>query len=121
MLQFNFDKFPYVLDFPVILQKNNVIYRGYHKDRKELTSLPTHFSCFDVADVYAKQPDRNLGCYVLQKPLHLLDLRFIIMMLKELINSPTTTINTEILKDLSISYGLCSLKKQLELLDEKNG
>jgi hypothetical protein len=117
--KFSFDKFPLIINDVIVLPKKTLLFRGYHVDSDPIGDTARHYSTMDVAKIYAEQDtSHKFGVFVTSKPIKLLDLRFIIMLLREFMNHPLNTLDPIILKPLTVSYGLCSLARQIELLDE---
>jgi hypothetical protein len=112
----DYDDFPLVINKTIDIPAGCLLYRGYHNDSTPISDLPAHFGSQQLAEIYAQQPNHQLGMFVTNKTLKLLDLRFIIMLLRELLNYPDREVDINLFKPFVISYGLCSLKCQLELL-----
>ena len=93
----------------------SIWYRAYSStNRLTMTSDPLFFGDMEVAWLNAQQPDRKLGEFKCLQPLRLLDMRYVMAILPFLLkNTDASSIEM-----LSISLGLCSFTKQIELLDK---
>jgi len=117
----NIDSFDIVygiIKFP----KNVVLYRGYDKQYKIFEDRPIFLtSNKSYAESYAKQPNHELGIFVIKQELRLFDLRFIKNIMQDLFEQEKT--NSEVVRDvcytLALSYGLCSFKRQIQLLKQR--
>jgi hypothetical protein len=113
----DFNDFPIIINKAIVLPANTMLFRGYHADSNPVSNEPTHFGTIDLALSYSEQPSHKLGFFVPSKGLRLLDLRFIIILLREMFNRPVGNVNIVALRSLLISYGLCSLAAQLRELE----
>lgn len=111
-----FSSFPYVLNKTIIIPEDIFIFRGYHKDTNPVSEVPTYYSSLEVAGFYSEKPDHKLGFYKTTKQLRLLDIRYIIMLFKEMFNYPTKNYDLDFLEQMTLSLGLCSLDCQMKLL-----
>jgi hypothetical protein len=117
----DYDDFPIVINKTINIPAGCLLFRGYHVDSNPVSDLPAHFGSHELAQVYGSQDNHTTGMFVSNKELKLLDLRFIIMLLRELLNYPDRKVALDVFKPFIVSYGLCSLKCQLEILNEMIG
>lgn len=107
---------------PIVIPKNTILFRGYNENYPPVSDRPSYYSHdISVAEAYGNRR----SVFVTTKEIKLYDLRFIRCMLNDMIDrrkgggvEVTNAIYT-----LSLSYGLCSLNKQIELVKHryKNG
>ncbi len=113
----NFDEFPMIYGV-IIIPKNSVFYRGYDTRYLDVSDRPAYFtSNYQYADSYSKLPHHTNGTFITTKEIKLYDLRYIrnilINLFQQRKSNSTEVINT--CYTLALSYGLCTLEKQLEL------
>lgn len=104
---------------PIIIPPNTLLWRGYDNRYDVIPDRYTYYSGMEIAKEYAKKENRQLGCFVTAQPLHLIDMRFMTALLERIIQ---TNEDNEYLNDFAaiiISFGLCSLGHQIELLKER--
>ena len=111
----------YVLDFksfprtfnPITIPQGCVMFRGFFSIYPELSDRPAFYS--SSKHVSLSYGD-TLGIYKTNRPLQLLDLRFIKSILSELLSmAPANDMRCT----LSLAFGVCSLRVQLELLKQR--
>jgi hypothetical protein len=110
-------------DFPIIygvikIPKNTVLYRGYDTRYPVISDRPAYFtSNASYASSYSNSPNHTNGTFITTKDITMYDLRYIRNILTNLFqqrkSNSTDVINT--CYTLALSYGLCTLEKQLEL------
>ena len=100
---------------PITIPENTILWRSYDKSYPAIGDRFSYYSSQVVATGY-KTNTRELGCFLTTKPLKVLDIRFMKPLLSRLIqtNLPDKTLNYFIA--LIISFGLCSLRHQIELV-----
>ena len=113
----DFDDFDTVFH-NIKIPQNTILLRGYDKAYAAISERPAYFtSNVDVASAYGNK----LGVYVSRKPLKVYDLRFVGAILLDLLSRRKSTSKevVECIYTLTLSYGLCSFTRQLELFDER--
>lgn len=122
-VQYSYDSFSPVVGVPVVLPDNALLFRGYDVSYPAVTDVPAFFGPKDVANAYANLPNRKLGVYVARRPLRLYDVRYLMMLLQGVLvgrqNNPARAESAaimEVMISLTISFGLSSLSKQVELV-----
>ncbi len=106
-----------VLTFP----KDSLLWRCYNDKYDIITDRPTFFSSRDVALQYKKGSDRKCAIFKTTKTLRLIDIRYMKILLNELIKN-FTYIDTEtgpIIKTIALGLGLTSFQKQIKLYKER--
>lgn len=114
----DFDTVYGIIKYP----KNAVLYRGYDKRYKVLSDRPIYLTPNKSnAEEYAKQDNCELGIFVIKEELRLFDLRFMKHILQDLIQQDKINTNTvkQVCYTLAPSFGLCSLKRQIELIKQR--
>lgn len=115
----NFDNFLPTYG-PITIPHNTLLYRGYDNNYNPISDRPTYFtSDVKVAHSYKRNNTYKLGAFMTTKRLKLYDLRYIKKILLDLFDELATSKSSDIKNfcdTLSISYGLCSYKTQLELI-----
>jgi hypothetical protein len=103
----------------IYIPPNCLFFRGYDTRFPTISSHPSHFGNYDTAIEYAHQEHRQLGSFTTSKELKVVDLRYLMIVLRDLFRSRSITTNEilDIILSCSLAYGLCSFKKQLHLLN----
>jgi hypothetical protein len=99
---------------------NTLFFRGYNKDFPIISSYPSHFGNYHTAKGYKELHENNeLGLFSTTKEIKVIDLRYLKVLLQDLFISRTDNDDevVNIILTCTIAYGLCSFKKQLELLN----
>ena len=98
------------------LPQESIWYRAYAPNRPLLTNNPLFFGDIEVAFINTQQGNRHLGEFKCTRPLRVLDIRYVMSILPFVFckDSP----DTEMMKKITISLGLCSMEKQMQLLRE---
>ena len=91
-----------------------VWYRAYDPALPPLINGPLYFGDKATSWLYA-QNGRLLGEFQPRHDLRVLDLRYVMSMLPYMIHND---FNTEIAKKITVALGLCTMSKQIELLEE---
>jgi hypothetical protein len=99
---------------------DTILYRGYDKAYPVLSNRPAFYSAkIETAESYEETDNHALGIFKTKTSLKIYDLRFIKMILKDLFtqrkNNSKDVIET--CYTLALSYGICSFKRQMELLN----
>lgn len=120
----NFDEFDTVYG-PIVIPAGSRFVRGSSKDHPALGSYPMYFTHkIGVARGYADQYRENgvVLTYETTKELRLYDLRFMLMVYKDLVSRRTAPLDDDQLArfkratyHFSVSYGTCTLEQQLRL------
>jgi hypothetical protein len=119
MSTYKFDKFPYV-DRDIIIPAGTIFYRGIDKLEKVdkiIRDLPLYISSHNVAtnygEVYNIEIPHELKLIDIRKLKNLL--RIIITSRKDIKKPDENT--RKVIMFLTIAFGLCSYKRQIELLE----
>lgn len=98
------------------LPQESTWYRAYLPDITLLTDNPLFFGDIEVAFINTQQGNRHLGEFKCTRSLRVLDIRYVMSILPFMFckDSP----DTEMMKKITISLGLCSMEKQRQLLRE---
>lgn len=119
----------------IYIPENTVFWRGYHKNYDAVSDRSAYYGSIYVARGYSKPDTHILGTFTNTKTLKLIDVRFMRVLLRSLfqdvisvnniennkyiktLDPKKNKLNQEFLASLSVtlSFGLCSLKKQIEL------
>lgn len=115
----DFQYFPSIIGNNIIIDENTLFFKSYEK--KKYNSLqknrPSFFGSIDNATKYLTK-DRNLGIFNTKKKIKLLDIRYIVQIINDLILLRKNNDFDSIIKGymtLTLSYGLVSLYKQMNL------
>jgi len=117
----NMNNFPIVYGTINILS-NTLLYRGYNRKYNPITSRPAYFtSDIDIAKAYAGSCDCEVGMFTSTRELRLYDLRFIRSILRDLFPQRKSNHKDviECCNTLALAYGVCSYKRQMELLKKR--
>lgn len=120
MYSITFESFPHVFGDVITIPANTIIYRSYDINYSPISNYPSYFGSKETASGYLNK-NRKLGEFTLTKSLRFYDLRYLKILLKRLINS-RKDMNRDILnlmKTVTLAYGICSYDKQIELLQER--
>lgn len=100
----------------ITLPKESIWYRAYSPNRPLLTGTPLFFGDIEVAFINTQQDNRHLGEFKCMRSLRVLDIRYVMSILPFVFckDSP----DMEMMKKITISLGLCSMEKQMQLLRE---
>jgi hypothetical protein len=109
--------FPSIIGQPIIINENTLFFKSYSINYNPLTkNRPSFFGDIDNAIKYLKS-DRKLGIFNTKRKIRLLDIRYISDIINDLIllrdNNDIETIKGYM--TISLSFGLVSLYKQLNL------
>ena len=98
------------------LPQESIWYRAYLPNITLLTDTPLFFGDIEVAFINTQHGNRHLGEFKCTRPLRVLDIRYVMSILPFMFckDSP----DTEMMKKITISLGLCSMEKQMRLLRE---
>lgn len=100
----------------VTIPSDIVVYRGYSTKYPAVSDRPAYFGAYGIAREYARAADYRLDAFITQRPITVLDVRFMRHILRDLFEE-----NPKDLTSLPVilSFGLCSLEKQMVLLDRR--
>jgi len=99
----------------VVIPQDSIWYRAYDPNLPILDKEPLFFGDMEVAHMYARSNQgRKLGEFRATRQLYLLDLRYVTVIMSYLYRFMTAT--PEIIHDISVALGTCSLARQIELL-----
>lgn len=121
MLQLEYDSFDFVAGF-LHIPANVLWYRAASPSVAELSNDPIYVGPKYVADFYARDPVRVYKTYRNPRPLRLLDVRFVQQIIPYILtHRPQGRVNAETMrwyKAMTIAFGSCTLRRQIELLHE---
>lgn len=106
------------------MPSNLLLFRGFNTNYEAVTNRPAYFSTtVKTASGYVKTDTDILGAFRTTRALRFYDLRFIRTILGDLFPQRKSNSKDVIncCKTLALAYGVCSLKRQLELLQERYG
>jgi hypothetical protein len=123
MHELDWDKYFYPLyGSTITIPEDTIVWRGYDVSYKPLAERPLFFGSRATATGYAEQENRTLGSFQTIRPLKVIDVRYLKILLKQLIDENKkkhlTKTDIDMIKSITVSYGLCSLKHQLELIKD---
>ena len=98
----------------IFVPMESIWYRAYRKGDATQKTDPIFFGDMEVAWLNAQQPGRTLGEFCCLAPLRLLDMRYVMAILPFMFKNT----DTSSLEMLSRSLGLCSFRRQIELLEK---
>lgn len=101
---------------PITIDKNTIIWRSYDTSFPVIGDRFAYYSSKSIAEGYKKNSTRELGCFVTTRPLKLLDYRFMRVLLTRLISSNTHDKAIQYLASIMMSFGLCSLGHQIDMV-----
>ena len=114
----DFKYFPSIIGQPIEINKNTLFFKSYStKYGSRINNRPSYFGEIDNATKYLKS-GRKLGIFTTKIKIKLLDIRYISQIINDLILLRKNNDFETIIKGymtLSLSYGLVSLYKQLNL------
>ncbi len=116
----DFKEFPPILGQPIIIDKDTIFYRAYDIQYGAL-ERPSFFGEYSVASRYVKE-GRQLSAFVTKRKIKVLDIRYVSHLINQLIIlREDNDFNKMIIgyKTLALSFGLVSLRAQLELYKER--
>jgi hypothetical protein len=97
------------------LPERTILWRGYDTLYPALGNRPVYFGEKDVAQSYASTSHTHtLGLFATTKPLKLLDIRFMKILLTDLLYERSGNA----VKRTTIAFGLCSFYHQLRLIND---
>lgn len=100
---------------PIEIPENTIFWRSYDKSYPAIGGRFAYYSSQLVAKGY-KNDTRELGHFVSNRPLRLLDYRFMRVLLTRLIHINKTDKSLQHLASIMLSFGLCSLEHQIKLI-----
>jgi hypothetical protein len=106
----------------ITIPEGTIIWRGYDISYP-LGDRPTFYRSKMTAAGYANLDNRRLGSFKTTYPLRVVDIRYLKILLKDLFkaNKKASKDDIQMIKAATISYGLCSLRHQLRLVDDIYG
>lgn len=114
LTELKFEAFTPLYGRSITIPINTLVWRGYNA-KYPLSNRPAYFGSKSTAKAYGN----TLGSFINIKPLRLLDIRFLKVILAQLINSNLelkTQQERNIVKAITVSFGLCSLGHQIKLM-----
>ncbi len=114
-----FNNFPSIIGQPIIINENTILFKSYCIDYgNPISNIPSFFGEIDNASKYFESKKRKLGIFTTIKKLRLLDIRYASQIINDLILLRKNNDFDTIIKGymtISLSYGLVSLYKQIQL------
>jgi hypothetical protein len=105
----------------ITIPEGTIIWRGYNISNP-ISDRPTFYGSKMTATGYANLDNRRLGSFKTTCPLRVVDIRYLKILLKDLFKGKKTSKDDmQMIKATTISYGLCSLRHQLQLVDDIYG
>lgn len=101
---------------PLRIPENVLLWRGYDTNYEPISERFAYFSSRDIATSYAQKTNHTLGCFVTTKELKLLDICFMKQLLRRIIQTNQTDSDIEDFVSTILSFGICSLGHQIDLL-----
>jgi hypothetical protein len=103
---------------PIELSPSMLLYRGYNERYPAIGTRPA-FYAFDrsICDGYADREGCRLGAFITTRTLRFFDLRYIRCILGDLFAQRKSNCDEviECCNTLALAYGVCSLRRQMEL------
>jgi hypothetical protein len=97
------------------IPENTILFRGYDTVYPSISDRPAYFGNRLVAEEYANtSPSHDVGYFATTKQLKLLDVRFLKVLLTDLLQE----YSGDIVKKTTIAFGLCSFAHQLRLMKD---
>jgi hypothetical protein len=113
----NYTKFPPLLGIPLTLDCSVLLFRSYDINYPILSDRPAYFSSYSNAKEYLDIKNRNLGIFIPNRELKLLDIRYVKYILNQMILERKSN-DHDIINDyltVALSFGLINIKEQLKL------
>lgn len=102
------------------LPEGCILWRGYETNAPSVLSRPSYYGSYNTARKYAELSNRKLGAFKTTKDLQLFDIRFLKVVLQQFfeenIDNRITGDDKKCIMAATISFGLCSLSHQLNLM-----
>jgi hypothetical protein len=95
---------------------NTILWRSYDKSFPAIGDRFAYYSSKSIALGYKRNNSRELGKFITNLELKLLDYRFMRILLTRLIHLNPSEKGIQYLASIMFSFGLCSLGHQIELL-----
>jgi hypothetical protein len=114
--------FPPLYGDIITIPANTYFYRGYSTQHPTISSRPAYFGDMVTAKSYSRVPNTKLGAFKSIQDIHVLDYRFMKVILNQLFEAITKTTkltkeDKEAIRSVTMSFGLCSLENQVRLLN----
>jgi hypothetical protein len=103
----------------ITIPENTIIWRSYDKSYPAVDNRFGYYSSKEIAQEYTRNNSRELGHFVLKRPLKLLDYRFMKVLLSRLIHTNQSDKTIQYLAAIVLSFGLCSFSHQIYLLKNR--
>ena len=102
----------HTIDIP----ENTILWRSYDASYPAIGNRFAYYSSKSIAEGYRQNNTRQLGHFISTRPLRLLDYRFMRVLLSHLITTNAHDKSIHDLTSIMLSFGLCSLGHQIELV-----
>lgn len=100
----------------ITIPENTILWRSYDTQFPAIGDRFAYYSSKQVAKEYKQNSTRELGHFISSRPLKLLDYRFMKVLLTRLIHTNTHDKTIQELASIMLSFGLCSLGHQIQLV-----
>ena len=125
-IDINYNYFEPIIGHIINMPFNSIFYRAYNIKYSNIEDKPLFFGSIDTARRYLETPNetRELGAFKSSKIIRLIDIRYLKILLIELIKTikKEDLINPEvsdIVDKINISFGLSNCETQLKLIETK--
>lgn len=103
----------------ITIPENTIIWRSYDKSFPAVDNRFGYYSSKQIAKEYRQNSSRELGHFIVKRPLKLLDYRFMKVLLSRLIQTNQSDKTIQYLAAIMLSFGLCSFGHQLVILKDR--
>ena len=112
------DNFLPLYGHSIMIPTNTIIWRGFDPKYPAISDRPAYYGSKIFAEGYAQKYATNASPFITTRPLHLLDIRFMKVLLSQLFEHNHTSHANRIIQSTTISFGLCSLQHQIVLFKD---
>jgi hypothetical protein len=105
---------------PIIIPANTILWRSYDTSYPAISNRFAYYSSKNVAEGY-KSNTKQLGQFITTRHLKILDLRFMKVLLSRLIQTNSSDKTLQSFASAILSFGLCSLRHQINLVKMRYG
>ncbi len=104
---------------PITIPENTIIWRSYDKSFPAIGNRFAYYSSQQIAKEYTQNNSRELGHFLVKRPLKLIDYRFMRVILSRLIHTNQSDKTIQYLGAIMLSFGLCSFGHQITVLKDR--
>lgn len=120
-LNFNENFNPLYGDY-IYIPKDIIFWRGFNPKYPAISDRPAYYGDIHFAQGYAEKYKTTALPFVTTKPIRLFDIRFMKVLLSQLFeNNIITESDKDVISSTIISFGICSLNHQIELIKKRFG